>query len=80
MLGTLCEADISLFESWEFTLTVDDESILTESGKEEQRRLGHRFRMRFPGLLDEPFSRGKYVVGITTYDVHYTKYVSYSVF
>ena len=61
-VGTFCESDISLFEAWEFALTTDNERMLTDSGKEEQRMMGQRFRARFPGLLDEPFTQEKYLV------------------
>lgn len=50
-IGSLCQADIESIENWTFDLSTDQESLLTESGREENRQLGQRFIQRLPDLL-----------------------------
>jgi hypothetical protein len=38
-------------QEWNFTLTVDVESELTDSGKLEHRQLGQRYKARLPQLF-----------------------------
>jgi hypothetical protein len=38
---------------WNFTLTVDQESELTESGKLEHFQLGERYKKRLPNLIGQ---------------------------
>ena len=49
--GDLCEADYEALSKWSFDLTIDDESLLTESGKSELMHLGKRVKARLPDLL-----------------------------
>ena len=60
--GTLCQSDLDGLSAWVPTLTVDEKSILTPSGTEEQKLIGERFRKRLPGLLDVPYSKDKFEV------------------
>ena len=50
-LGKLCEKDISGIDSWTFDLSVEDDSLLTESGKLEHVQFGQRMKKRLPTLL-----------------------------
>ena len=50
-LGKLCEKDISGIDSWTFDLSVEDDSLLTESGKLEHEQFGQRMKKRLPTLL-----------------------------
>ena len=60
--GTLCQADLDALSKWEWTVTEDQEKMLTDSGKRELQELGRRFRERLPGLLDQPFNTDDYLV------------------
>ena len=60
--GKLCDADLDALSKWTWNVTEDQEKMLTDSGKRELRELGRRFRERFPGLLDQPFSKDHYLV------------------
>lgn len=51
--GELCAADIEAISNWKLELTVDDGDLLVESGKDELRQLGQRFKVRLPDLFDE---------------------------
>ena len=50
-LGKLCEKDISGIDSWTFDLSVEDDSLLTESGKLEHEQFGQRMKKRLPTLI-----------------------------
>ena len=45
-----------------FSDNPEEGSQLSESGMQEQRELGARFRKRFPGLLDQPYDKEKFEV------------------
>ena len=47
----MCEKDISGIDSWTFDLSVEDDSLLTESGKLEHEQFGQRMKKRLPTLL-----------------------------
>lgn len=53
--GFLCDADLIGIERWNFTLTVEEESELTESGKLEHYQLGSRYKKRLPTILGQQF-------------------------
>ena len=40
--------------AWKFTLTEDDENLLTEAGKLELFELGQRYQKRLPSLFEPP--------------------------
>lgn len=65
--GELCKADLERLEKWKFDLKPENEKLLTNSGREELKTMGERYRKRFPGLLDMQFDKEKYLVssGIT---------------
>ena len=63
--GFLCELDAAGIRSWTFTLTVDEESELTESGKLEHFQLGQRYKERLPTLMGQPFDNDTYQVDYT---------------
>ena len=48
--GSLCDQDILNLEMWNFTLTEDDDSLLTESGEDEMSGLGGRWRNRLGSI------------------------------
>jgi len=52
-LGELDEDDILRFMEWEFNLTIEDESLLTESGKQEHREMGERWATRLSDLIKD---------------------------
>ncbi len=56
MPGFLCEADIKAIQEWKLDLGVEDEYLLTESGKQEHIQLGSRYKARLPGLFQGPFN------------------------
>ena len=58
----MCQADLDALSKWEWTVTEDQEKMLTDSGKRELQELGRRFRERLPGLLDQPFNTDDYLV------------------
>ena len=47
-----------------FSDNPEEGSQLSESGMQEQRELGARFRKRFPGLLDKAYDENKFTVGV----------------
>ena len=49
----MCAADIEAISNWKLELTVEDGDLLVESGKDELRQLGQRFKVRLPDLFDE---------------------------
>ena len=51
--GELCDQDLVRLADWSFNLTSDDELLLTESGIEEMKGLGRRWRSRLPYLVDQ---------------------------
>jgi len=63
--GKLCDADLDALSKWKWNVTEDQEKMLTDSGRREQRELGRRFRERFPGLLDQPFNKDDYLIRST---------------
>lgn len=50
-LGEMEEEEIVRFLEWEFNLSVEDDSLLTMSGKQEHKEMGKRWSKRLPGLL-----------------------------
>ena len=50
--GELCAADIEAIANWKLELTVDDGDLLVDSGRDELRQLGQRFKERLPELFD----------------------------
>ena len=48
--GLLCDQDILNLKMWNFTLTEDDDSLLTESGEDEMAGLGGRWRNRLGSI------------------------------
>ena len=58
----MCDSDISALTAWQLTMTVEDGSQLTKSGREEQLEMGRRYRKRFPGLLDQTYAEEKFQV------------------
>ena len=62
ILGQLCEADYEGISKWSFGLTIDDDSLLTESGKTELKELGQRYKARLSDLLDEPYNEENIIV------------------
>ena len=63
--GLLCYPDYAGIRDWNFTLTVEEESELTESGKLEHRQLGQRFKSRLPTLFGS-FNNESYQVSYNT--------------
>ena len=51
LLGDLCADDVRGIESWTFDLSVEDENLLTDSGKLEHTQFGQRMKKRLPTLL-----------------------------
>jgi len=51
--GDLCDRDLNNLVEWKFNLTSDDELLLTESGMEEMKGLGKRWRKRLQNLVDK---------------------------
>ena len=49
--GDLCPDDVRGIESWTFDLSVEDENLLTDSGKLEHTQFGQRMKKRLPTLL-----------------------------
>ena len=49
--GDLCQGDVERLEGWEVDLGQEDDSLLTESGREEMVGLGSRWRRRVPGVV-----------------------------
>ena len=50
--GTMCSKDLANLKNWRFSLTPADALLLTESGKEEMRGLGRRWKNRLGNLTD----------------------------
>ena len=50
----MCEEDILNLAAFSLNLTAADHKILYESGKQENRELGARWRRRLPALLGDP--------------------------
>ena len=52
ILGALCDEDFNGIKAWKFSLTVEDEDLLTEAGKLELKKLGERYKKRLPTLFE----------------------------
>ena len=52
--GDMCLEDYINIGAYTFDLTEEDQKVLMESGKEEQRLLGARWKRRLPTLLNDP--------------------------
>ena len=62
ILGELCDADYDAISKWSFDLTIDDESLLTESGRTEMKELGQRYKARLPEIFDETYNEDNIIV------------------
>ena len=51
--GDLCEADYKALSEWAFELTIDDDSLITNSGKSEMKQLGRRYKARLPDIFSQ---------------------------
>lgn len=58
--GKLSPEDVDRFREWSFNLTVDDESLLTASGRREQVELARKLKLDFPTLLNQTYSKEKF--------------------
>ena len=63
-LGSLCQEDLDGIQAWNFSLTVDEESLLTEAGRLELENLGERYRKRLPTLFEPTDKVTKRCLGI----------------
>ena len=54
ILGSLPQEKLDGIRAWKFTLTEDDENLLTETGKMELFELGQRYQKRLPSLFEPP--------------------------
>ena len=54
ILGSLPQEKLDGIRAWKFTLTEDDENLLTEAGKLELFELGQRYQKRLPSLFEPP--------------------------
>ena len=61
-LGELCDADYEGISKWSFELTIDDDSLLTESGKTEMKELGQRYKARLSEIFDETYTEKDIIV------------------
>ena len=76
ILGELCDADYDAISKWSFDLTIDDESLLTESGRTEMKELGQRYKARLPEIFDETYNEDNIIVlliYLITLDIHRSK-------
>ena len=53
LVEEICLSNLQNLSGWIFNLTTDDELLLTESGMEEMKGLGRRWRNRLKKLVDE---------------------------
>merc|ERR1711915_562289 len=51
-LGYMEEEDIIRLVDWELNLSVEDDSLLTESGSQKHREMGARWAQRLPDLIE----------------------------
>jgi len=51
--GEMCGKDIGAFQDWQPNLTHEDDHLLVQSGRDEMKQLGQRFKARFPTLFDK---------------------------
>ena len=65
-LGDLCADDVRGIESWTFDLSVEDENLLTDSGKLEHTQFGQRMKKRLPTLLGGSYNSEEITVRNTT--------------
>ncbi|XP_063240305.1 multiple inositol polyphosphate phosphatase 1-like [Bacillus rossius redtenbacheri] len=56
----LCWEDLEALRRWNFTVRMDQESLLTLQGRDDMKFLAMRFKTRYPGLLERPYSVGMY--------------------
>lgn len=59
--GLICISDLRGIEAWSFDLNEAEEKYLVQSGKDELKAIGTRWRNRLPSLL-----QGKYNPNATT--------------
>ena len=50
--GTLSDEDLEGIKAWTFNLTVEEEDLLTEAGRQELKQLGERYKKRLPSLIN----------------------------
>ena len=67
--GSLCDTDFQALSNWNFELTIDDDGLITDSGKEEFRHIGKRYKARLPDIFDESYEEDQITV---------RKYLSFS--
>lgn len=60
--GSLCQDDLDNLKDWKFSANVDDNKFLVREGQKEMLSLAHRYRSRFPSLLERPFNNESYKV------------------
>ena len=54
--GELCQEDLEAIKSWT-TLWIDDyDKLIMESGKDELRSIGQRYKQRLPEIFDAPYN------------------------
>ena len=52
ILGSLSPEDLEGIKAWTFNLTVEEEDLLTEAGRQELKQLGERYKKRLPSLIN----------------------------
>ena len=52
ILGSLNQTDLEGIKAWTFNLTVEEEDLLTEAGRQELKQLGERYKKRLPSLIN----------------------------
>ena len=61
-LGELCDKDLANLAAWTIDIPPELEEKLAPSGEEEMHDIGQRYTARLPGLLDNNYKDGDYVV------------------
>ena len=67
-IGTLCDEDLDGIKQWTFNLTVEEEDLLTESGKAELYKIGQHVKKRLPTIFADGYNHDSMKVRILSYD------------
>ncbi|GFV95146.1 multiple inositol polyphosphate phosphatase 1 [Trichonephila clavipes] len=64
--AAFCQEDLESLKKWKLNMKIEDDNRLSQSGKEEAEDLGHRYKEKFPLLLDEKYSPEKFTIEYTS--------------
>ncbi|GFS28292.1 multiple inositol polyphosphate phosphatase 1 [Nephila pilipes] len=62
----LCQEDLESLKKWKLNMKLDDDNRLSKTGEDEAEDLAHRYKEKFPSLLDKKYSPEEFTVEYTS--------------